>query len=45
MKLRAAIATVAAVPLVLGLVACDHKPTGYRPSTPVTTTTPAQPAK
>ncbi|MBP2353524.1 hypothetical protein JOF29_004634 [Kribbella aluminosa] len=45
MKLRAAIAIVAAIPLVLGLTACDHKPTGYRPSVPVSTTNTAQPAK
>ncbi|HZX01966.1 hypothetical protein [Kribbella sp.] len=43
MKLRAAIAIVAVLPLALGLVACDHKPTGYRPSAPATNT--AQPAK
>ncbi|MFD7152965.1 hypothetical protein ACFV9C_00105 [Kribbella sp. NPDC059898] len=39
MKLRAAIATVAAASLVLALAACDHKPTGYRPSAPSASTT------
>ncbi|MFF0339470.1 hypothetical protein [Kribbella sp. NPDC004875] len=40
MKLRAAVAAVAAVPLALGLAACNHeaKPTGYRPSAPAEVT-------
>ena len=42
MKLRAAIATVAVASLVLGLAACDHKPTGYRPSDVTNTATPTK---
>ncbi|MET9275615.1 hypothetical protein [Kribbella sp. NPDC003557] len=40
MKFRAAVATAAAVPLALGLAACGGEPkaTGYKPSTPATTT-------
>ncbi|GAA2818838.1 hypothetical protein [Kribbella solani] len=34
MKRRALLAVVVAVPLALGLAACDHQPTGYRPSAP-----------
>ncbi|MFI5691174.1 hypothetical protein ACIA58_05000 [Kribbella sp. NPDC051586] len=39
MKIRAALVTVVAVPLALGLAACDndHQPTGYRPSVPTDT--------
>lgn len=42
MKLHTAVATVAAVPLALGLAACgngDPKATGYRPSAPAETPT------
>ncbi|TDW60952.1 hypothetical protein [Kribbella pratensis] len=42
MKYRAAVATLAAVPLALGLAACgnsDPKATGYRPSIPAETPT------
>lgn len=38
MRIRAALVTVVAVPLALGLAACDnHQPTGYRPSAPADT--------
>lgn len=51
MKFRAAMATVAAVPLALGLAACGNdqpEATGYKPSTPASTpvaTNTAAPAK
>jgi len=47
MKFRAAIATAAAVPLTLGLAACgNNEPaaTGYKPSTPASTTATPKPA-
>jgi hypothetical protein len=47
MKFRAAVATVAAVPLALGLAACGNdKPeaTGYKPSAPAETPTASTPA-
>ena len=45
MKFRAAVATAAAVPLALGLAACGGEPkaTGYKPSTPATTTAAPKP--
>ncbi|TDW89348.1 hypothetical protein EV137_3141 [Kribbella pratensis] len=46
MKFRAAVATAAAVPLALGLAACGGEPkaTGYKPTTPATTTAAPKPA-
>lgn len=47
MKFRAAVATAAAVPLALGMAACgnnDNKATGYKPSTPATSTAATTPA-
>ncbi|MGW6201408.1 hypothetical protein ACWF0M_35035 [Kribbella sp. NPDC055110] len=45
MKFRAAVATAAAVPLALGLAACGGEPkaTGYKPSTPATTSAAPKP--
>ncbi|TCC20783.1 hypothetical protein [Kribbella speibonae] len=45
MKFRAAVATAAAVPLALGLAACGGEPkaTGYKPTTPATTTAAPKP--
>ncbi|GAA1548511.1 hypothetical protein GCM10009804_01060 [Kribbella hippodromi] len=40
MKRRALLALVVAVPLALGLAACDPEPTGYRPSVPADLPTP-----